>query len=147
MQPGCTTNTGSGAMEVVVAAPRCQLLLIVLMAAMLLQGMKGSLLLVQRTIMRTMELQKSIGKGFLKDVFISRKQEVVNYDVKDARKNAIYDRLGFPGSPSLDCDCASLATSTLTPTAVVSPGPLLPLYHTLNLCYMQAVIVAQNLPM
>ncbi|KAL6035514.1 hypothetical protein STEG23_027795 [Scotinomys teguina] len=38
MQPGRTTNTGSGTMEVVAAAPRCQLLLIVLMAAMLLPG-------------------------------------------------------------------------------------------------------------
>ncbi|KAL6080745.1 hypothetical protein STEG23_013935 [Scotinomys teguina] len=50
-------------MEVVAAAPRCQLLLIVLMAATLLLGMKGSLLLVQRTVTRTIELQESIGKG------------------------------------------------------------------------------------
>ncbi|KAL6036305.1 hypothetical protein STEG23_024041, partial [Scotinomys teguina] len=62
MQPGRTTNTGSGTMEVVAAAPRCQLLLIVLMAAMLLLGMKGSLLLVRRKIARTIELQESIGK-------------------------------------------------------------------------------------
>ncbi|KAL6045067.1 hypothetical protein STEG23_033691 [Scotinomys teguina] len=50
-------------MEVVAAAPRCQLLLIVLMAAMLLPGMKGSPLLVQRTVTRTFELQESIGKA------------------------------------------------------------------------------------
>ncbi|KAL6092057.1 hypothetical protein STEG23_011614 [Scotinomys teguina] len=50
-------------MEVVAAAPRCQLLLIMLMAAMLLPGMKGSPLLVQRTVTRTFELQESIGKG------------------------------------------------------------------------------------
>ncbi|KAL6035036.1 hypothetical protein STEG23_037456 [Scotinomys teguina] len=50
-------------MEVVAAALRCQLLLIVLMAAMLLPGMKGSPLLVQRTVTRTIELQESIGKG------------------------------------------------------------------------------------
>ncbi|KAL6051236.1 hypothetical protein STEG23_005924 [Scotinomys teguina] len=56
-------------MEVVAAAPRCQLLLIVLMAAMLLPGMKGSPLLVRRKIPRTMELQESIGKAFL--VFIA----------------------------------------------------------------------------
>ncbi|KAL6038686.1 hypothetical protein STEG23_033121 [Scotinomys teguina] len=49
-------------MEVVAAAPRCQLLLILLMAAMLLPGMKGSPLLVRRKIARTMELQESIGK-------------------------------------------------------------------------------------
>ncbi|KAL6037807.1 hypothetical protein STEG23_009131, partial [Scotinomys teguina] len=63
MQPGQTTNTGGGTMEVVAAALRCQLLLIVLMAAMLLPGMKGSPLLVQRTVTRTFELQETIGKG------------------------------------------------------------------------------------
>ncbi|KAL6043665.1 hypothetical protein STEG23_016094 [Scotinomys teguina] len=42
----------------VVTAPRCQLLLIVLMAAMLLPGMKVSPLLVQRTVTRT------VGKDF-----------------------------------------------------------------------------------
>ncbi|KAL6087147.1 hypothetical protein STEG23_006373, partial [Scotinomys teguina] len=42
MQLGRTTNTGGGTMEVKAAAPRCQLLLIVLMAARLLPGMKGS---------------------------------------------------------------------------------------------------------
>ncbi|KAL6088318.1 hypothetical protein STEG23_015079 [Scotinomys teguina] len=50
-------------MEVVAAAPRCQLLLIVLMAAMLLPGMKNLLLLVWRKITRIIELQESIGKG------------------------------------------------------------------------------------
>ncbi|KAL6091136.1 hypothetical protein STEG23_009412 [Scotinomys teguina] len=49
-------------MEVVAAAPRCQLLLIVLMAAMLLPGMKGSPLLVWRKIAKTIKLQGSIGK-------------------------------------------------------------------------------------
>ncbi|KAL6035026.1 hypothetical protein STEG23_011558 [Scotinomys teguina] len=49
-------------MEVVAAAPRCQLLLIMLMAAMLLPGMKGSLLLVWRKIAKTIKLQGSIGK-------------------------------------------------------------------------------------
>ncbi|KAL6092055.1 hypothetical protein STEG23_011612, partial [Scotinomys teguina] len=57
-------------MEVVAAAPRCQLLLIVLMAVMLLPGMKGSLLsppissplLVGRKIARTIKLQESISK-------------------------------------------------------------------------------------
>ncbi|KAL6049959.1 hypothetical protein STEG23_006903, partial [Scotinomys teguina] len=62
MQPGRTTNTGSRTMEVVAAAPRCQLLLIVLMAAMLLPGMKGSPLLVWRTVTRTIVLQETIGK-------------------------------------------------------------------------------------
>ncbi|KAL6090666.1 hypothetical protein STEG23_023450 [Scotinomys teguina] len=62
MQPGQTTNSAGGTMEVVAAAPRCQLLLIMLMAAMLLPGMKGSPLLVQRTVTRTFELQESIGK-------------------------------------------------------------------------------------
>ncbi|KAL6083539.1 hypothetical protein STEG23_017164, partial [Scotinomys teguina] len=49
-------------MEVVAAAPRCQLLLIMLMAAMLLPGMKNLLLLVRRKITRTIELQESIDK-------------------------------------------------------------------------------------
>ncbi|KAL6047642.1 hypothetical protein STEG23_005486 [Scotinomys teguina] len=62
MQPGQTTNSAGGTMEVVAAAPRCQLLLIMLMAVMLLPGMKGSPLLVQRTVTRTFELQESIDK-------------------------------------------------------------------------------------
>ncbi|KAL6049694.1 hypothetical protein STEG23_021207, partial [Scotinomys teguina] len=56
-------------MEVVAAAPRCQLLLIVLMAAMLLPGMQGSLLLLGRKIARTIKLQGSIGKEENKDVY------------------------------------------------------------------------------
>ncbi|KAL6038307.1 hypothetical protein STEG23_030310 [Scotinomys teguina] len=64
MQPGRTTNTGGGTMEVVAADPRCQLLLILLMSAvMLLPGTNGSLLLVQRTVTRTIVLQETIGKG------------------------------------------------------------------------------------
>ncbi|KAL6052899.1 hypothetical protein STEG23_015067 [Scotinomys teguina] len=59
------TNTGSGTMEVVAAALSCQLLLIVLMVVMLLPGMKVSLLLVQRTVTRTIELQESISSGQL----------------------------------------------------------------------------------
>ncbi|KAL6033175.1 hypothetical protein STEG23_031111, partial [Scotinomys teguina] len=50
-------------MEMKAAALRCLLLLIMLMAAMLLPGMKGSLLLVQRTVTRTVVLQETIGKG------------------------------------------------------------------------------------
>ncbi|KAL6052582.1 hypothetical protein STEG23_025332, partial [Scotinomys teguina] len=42
MQPDRATNNGGGTMEVVAGAPRCQLLLIMLMAAMLLPGMKVS---------------------------------------------------------------------------------------------------------
>ncbi|KAL6060209.1 hypothetical protein STEG23_004098 [Scotinomys teguina] len=50
-------------MEVKVAAPRCQLLLILLMSAvMLLPGTNGSLLLVRRTVTRTIVLQETIGK-------------------------------------------------------------------------------------
>ncbi|KAL6081478.1 hypothetical protein STEG23_026372 [Scotinomys teguina] len=65
MQPGRTTNTGGGTMEVKAAAPRCQLLLILLMSVvMLLPGTNGSLLLVQRTVTRTIVLQETIGKGF-----------------------------------------------------------------------------------
>ncbi|KAL6090199.1 hypothetical protein STEG23_036015 [Scotinomys teguina] len=64
MQPGRTTNTGGGTMEMKAAAPRCQLLLILLMSAvMLLPGTNGSLLLVQRTVTRTIVLQETIGKG------------------------------------------------------------------------------------
>ncbi|KAL6080895.1 hypothetical protein STEG23_018054 [Scotinomys teguina] len=57
MQPGRATNNGCGTMEVVAATSRSQMLLIVLMAVMLLPGMKVSLLLVQRTVTKT------IGKG------------------------------------------------------------------------------------
>ncbi|KAL6033408.1 hypothetical protein STEG23_023746 [Scotinomys teguina] len=64
MQPGRTTNTGGGTMEMKAAAPRCQLLLILLMSAvMLLPGTNGSLLLVQRTVTRTIALQETISKG------------------------------------------------------------------------------------
>ncbi|KAL6065800.1 hypothetical protein STEG23_019505, partial [Scotinomys teguina] len=64
MQPGRTTNTGGGTMEMKAAALRCQLLLILLMSAvMLLPGTKGSLLLVQRTVTRTIVLQETIGKA------------------------------------------------------------------------------------
>ncbi|KAL6079879.1 hypothetical protein STEG23_008725, partial [Scotinomys teguina] len=46
------------------AAPRCQLLLILLMSVvMLLPGTNGSLLLVQRTVTRTIVLQETIGKA------------------------------------------------------------------------------------
>ncbi|KAL6077003.1 hypothetical protein STEG23_028786 [Scotinomys teguina] len=63
MQPGRTTNTGGGTIEVVAAAPRCQLLLILVMSAvMLLPGTNSSLLLVQRTVTRTIMLQETIGK-------------------------------------------------------------------------------------
>ncbi|KAL6075168.1 hypothetical protein STEG23_036040, partial [Scotinomys teguina] len=60
------------------AALRCQLLLILLMSAvMLLPGTNGSLLLVQRTVTRTIVLQETISKGLSKDVFIFRKQEII----------------------------------------------------------------------
>ncbi|KAL6050336.1 hypothetical protein STEG23_011161 [Scotinomys teguina] len=62
MQPDQATNNGGRTMELVAAAPRCQLLLIVLMAAMLLPGMKVSPLLIWRKIARTIELQENIGK-------------------------------------------------------------------------------------
>ncbi|KAL6034958.1 hypothetical protein STEG23_012073 [Scotinomys teguina] len=63
MQPDQATNNGGRTMELVAAAPRCQLLLIVLMAAMLLPGMKVAPLLIWRKIARTIELQENIGKG------------------------------------------------------------------------------------
>ncbi|KAL6036847.1 hypothetical protein STEG23_035050 [Scotinomys teguina] len=58
-------------MEVVAAAPRCQLLLIMLMASMLLPRMKGSPLLIQRTVTRTIVLQETIGQGSQDTVFTS----------------------------------------------------------------------------
>ncbi|KAL6085606.1 hypothetical protein STEG23_034413 [Scotinomys teguina] len=65
MQPSRTTNSGR-TMEMKAAALRCQLLLILLMSAvMLLPGTNGSLLLVQRTVTRTIVLQETIGKGKL----------------------------------------------------------------------------------
>ncbi|KAL6076284.1 hypothetical protein STEG23_018233 [Scotinomys teguina] len=63
MQPDQATNDGGRTMEVVAAAPRCHLLLILLMSVvMLLPGTNGSLLLVQRTVTRTIVLQETIGK-------------------------------------------------------------------------------------
>ncbi|KAL6081139.1 hypothetical protein STEG23_032830 [Scotinomys teguina] len=51
-------------MEMKAAALRCQLLLILLMSVvMLLPGTNGSLLLVQRTVTRTIVLQETISKG------------------------------------------------------------------------------------
>ncbi|KAL6089800.1 hypothetical protein STEG23_025748 [Scotinomys teguina] len=51
-------------METKAAALRCQLLLILLMSVVvLLPGTNGSLLLVQRTVTRTILLQETIGKG------------------------------------------------------------------------------------
>ncbi|KAL6070627.1 hypothetical protein STEG23_013811 [Scotinomys teguina] len=65
MQPDRATNNGGRTMEVKAAAPRCQLLLILLMSAvMLLPGTNGSLLLVQRTVTRTIVLQETISKAF-----------------------------------------------------------------------------------
>ncbi|KAL6045050.1 hypothetical protein STEG23_033674, partial [Scotinomys teguina] len=69
MQPDRATNNCGRTMEVVAAAPRCQLLLIMLMAAMLLPGMKVSPLLVQRTVTRTIELQENIVKGQFGEVW------------------------------------------------------------------------------
>ncbi|KAL6067069.1 hypothetical protein STEG23_031997 [Scotinomys teguina] len=71
MQPDRTTNHGGRTMGMKVTAPRCQLLLILLMSAvMLLPGTNGSLLLVQRTVTRTIVLQETIGKEkkILKDL-------------------------------------------------------------------------------
>ncbi|KAL6043667.1 hypothetical protein STEG23_016096, partial [Scotinomys teguina] len=69
MQPDRATNNSSRTMEVVAAAPRCQLLLIMLMTAMLLLGMKVSPLLVWRKIARTIKLQENIGKGQFGEVW------------------------------------------------------------------------------
>ncbi|KAL6032403.1 hypothetical protein STEG23_032243 [Scotinomys teguina] len=64
MQPGQTTNSVGGTMEVKAAALRYQLLLILLMSAVtLLPGTNGSLLLVQRTVTRTIVLQETTSKG------------------------------------------------------------------------------------
>ncbi|KAL6085819.1 hypothetical protein STEG23_016737, partial [Scotinomys teguina] len=46
-------------------------------AVRLLPGIKGLPLLAQRTVTRTIMLQESIGKGFPKDAFTPRKQEVI----------------------------------------------------------------------
>ncbi|KAL6057227.1 hypothetical protein STEG23_005689, partial [Scotinomys teguina] len=62
MQPDRATNNSGRTMEVVAAAPRCQLLLIMLMTVMLLPGMKVSPLLVWRKIASTIKLQENIGK-------------------------------------------------------------------------------------
>ncbi|KAL6089846.1 hypothetical protein STEG23_033781 [Scotinomys teguina] len=69
MQPGRTTSNGGRNMEVKTTAPHCQLLLIVLMAAMLLSGMKVSPLLVQKTVTRTIELQENIGRDQFGEVW------------------------------------------------------------------------------
>ncbi|KAL6072344.1 hypothetical protein STEG23_033749 [Scotinomys teguina] len=76
-------------MEVVAAAPRCQLLLIMLMAAMLLPGMKGSPLLVQRTVTRTFELQESIGKDLIVKCFCEMLARIFHtFKITDAAKTS-----------------------------------------------------------
>ncbi|KAL6055162.1 hypothetical protein STEG23_028168, partial [Scotinomys teguina] len=58
-------------MEMKAAAPRCQLLLILLMSVvMLLPGTNGSLLLVQRTVTRTILLQETIGKAVANELAV-----------------------------------------------------------------------------
>ncbi|KAL6072506.1 hypothetical protein STEG23_030750, partial [Scotinomys teguina] len=68
------------------AAARCQLLLILLMSAvMLLPGTNGSLLLVQRTVTRTIVLQETIGKE--KNICGSEKQ--TTEEEKEKRKKCL----------------------------------------------------------
>ncbi|KAL6034709.1 hypothetical protein STEG23_001688, partial [Scotinomys teguina] len=65
-------------MEVKAAAPRCQLLLILVMSAvMLLPGTNCSLLLVQRRVTRTIVLQETIGKDFNIDYLFSNKEDIL----------------------------------------------------------------------
>ncbi|KAL6039425.1 hypothetical protein STEG23_012999 [Scotinomys teguina] len=97
MQSGRTTNTGGGTMAVVAAALRCQLLLIVLMAAMLLPGMKGSPLLVQRTVTRTIVLQETIGKEF--DLLTSSlpwKSSEILLPLRDFNELNFFTQAAFP---------------------------------------------------
>ncbi|KAL6038778.1 hypothetical protein STEG23_010301, partial [Scotinomys teguina] len=83
MQSGRTTNTGGRPMEVVAAAPGCQLLLILLRAAMLLPRMKSSLLLVSRNIARTIELQESICKaGPLKTTRAVKLSKTTHFEIE-----------------------------------------------------------------
>ncbi|KAL6077000.1 hypothetical protein STEG23_028783 [Scotinomys teguina] len=72
-------------MEVVAAALRCQLLLIVLMAAMLLLGMKGSLLLVRRKIARTIELQESISQVNCGELRVPRLKDGAGFRLPPSR--------------------------------------------------------------
>ncbi|KAL6036936.1 hypothetical protein STEG23_015248 [Scotinomys teguina] len=73
-------------MEVVAAALRCQLLLILLMSSgMLLPGTNGSLLLVQRTVTRTIVLQETIGK--------ERTMAFIVYDALDLLKGLLIRKL------------------------------------------------------
>ncbi|KAL6085313.1 hypothetical protein STEG23_020292 [Scotinomys teguina] len=70
-------------MEMKAAAPRCQLLLILVMSVvMLLPGTNGSLLLVQRTVTRTIVLQETIGKE--KNICGSKRQ--TTEEEKEKRK-------------------------------------------------------------
>ncbi|KAL6031603.1 hypothetical protein STEG23_014311 [Scotinomys teguina] len=69
MQPERATNNSSRTMEVVAAAPTCQLLLIVLMAVMLLPGMKSLPMLLWRKIASTIKLQENFGKGQFGEVW------------------------------------------------------------------------------
>ncbi|KAL6067801.1 hypothetical protein STEG23_026922 [Scotinomys teguina] len=59
-------------MEMKAAAPRCQLLLISLMSAVI-HGTNGSLLLVQRTATRTIMLQETIGKDHSTRLFLQKR--------------------------------------------------------------------------
>ncbi|KAL6091282.1 hypothetical protein STEG23_032283 [Scotinomys teguina] len=79
-------------MEMKAAAQRCQLLLILLMSVvMLLPGTNGSLLLVQRTVTRTIVSQETIGKG---DTFRLKLEQlpITEFDLQsrhDGRKEPI----------------------------------------------------------
>ncbi|XP_052591995.1 TGF-beta receptor type-1-like, partial [Peromyscus californicus insignis] len=59
-------------MDAVAAALCCQLILIVLVVATLLPGMKGLPLLVQRRIARTIVLQESVGKDQFEEVCLGK---------------------------------------------------------------------------
>ncbi|KAL6055545.1 hypothetical protein STEG23_020527 [Scotinomys teguina] len=90
-------------MEVVAAAPRCQLLLIMLMAAMLLPGMKVSPLLVRRKIARTIELQENIGKGQFGEVCTHNEYGTLLFPAPSSKL------FGNPGQPEEENRAVAMA--------------------------------------
>ncbi|KAL6045053.1 hypothetical protein STEG23_033677, partial [Scotinomys teguina] len=154
MQPGRTTNTGGGTMEVVAAAPRCQLLLIVLMAAMLLPGMKGSPLLVQRKITRTIKLQESIGKAALMEKIVeldSQEEQMIviaypSHMLKRVKgllsKQAPFSIVVSSPANQL-CDGIIVADEFLQPSATVSSVTL---SETLTIHFLSPSSNPQNSP-
>ncbi|KAL6037162.1 hypothetical protein STEG23_023004 [Scotinomys teguina] len=116
-------------MEVVTAAPRYQLLLILLMAAMLLLGMKGSPLLVRRKIARTIKLQESISK----ELNYQNATDWISSRFKNVRE---IDQGSLTGPQS----------ATLTSSMTLLPIHTLRPQTTISVYYNQAILMKSSSP-